>query len=83
MTTLYLLNRRHSLAEVQPLLAADDQVLLCGDAVLDAVGVLNGPLLALDEDVQARNLQLSDAVTLLGYEEFVELCTQHARVVAW
>lgn len=82
MTILYLLNRRHSLAEVQPLLAADDQVLLCGDAVLDALGA-SSPLLALDEDVQARNLQLSDAVALLGYEEFVELCTQHARVVAW
>jgi|LSQX01.1.fsa_nt_gb tRNA 2-thiouridine synthesizing protein B len=85
MTTLYLINRRHVATELLSLLVAEDAVLLCGDAVQDwpQQWPTDTTTHILAEDAAARNLQLPAGLVTLDYSGFVELCTQHTKVVAW
>lgn len=98
MSTLHLLS--HSpfgdarLDSCLLLLAAEDAILLSGDAVyalaagsaprlrLEALG---NPLFALDEDLQARGLHdaLPGNAQAVDYPAFVELCIRYDKVNAW
>ena len=76
------------------LLGDEDGVLLCGDAVY---ALQNGTrncqalelmpssigLYALQEDVQARALQVPERVQCIDYPQFVALTLQHAKVNSW
>lgn len=99
MATLHLLS--HSpfsdgrLASCLRLLAADDALLLCGDAVY---ALQNGTaqrqaielmpeqvaLFALDEDLFARGINALPArLQPVDYEGFVELCCRYERTNSW
>lgn len=101
MTTLHILNaspvHNSQLNSCLRLLAADDAILLCGEAVqalrlgsaaaqkLLAV-VQPYRLYALQEDIQARALDLEAAglsVTGLDYAGFVAVCVAYTRVNTW
>lgn len=77
------------------LLAEQDGLLLCGDAVyamqpgsdpaklLDALGEHNC-VFAMDEDVTARGIEPGEGrIRLLDYPGFVEICTRYDRVNSW
>ena len=97
MATLHLLSQspwRQPLDSVLRLLSADDALLLCGDACQalhtgsDAWPLLQAlpatvRLYALQEDLQARNLDAPDRVTSVEYPAFVELCVQYDKVNGW
>ena len=99
MTTLHILNasptQSAQLNSCLRVLSADDAVILCGEAVhaLRTGSVAaqqlqscdrSYHLYALEEDVLARAIDLTDlAVTLLDYPAFVALCVEYARVNSW
>lgn len=78
-----MLNQRGQLAHCAAWLAADDLVLLCGDAVYDMGAAVPLRLFALQEDAQARGLTVTPAVTLLDYPQMVQLCTEVKQVQTW
>lgn len=99
MATLHLLS--HSpfadsrLASCLRLLATDDALLLCGDAVYavqhgtDQCQTLERlpagiALFALEEDLYARGLDaLPSRLQAVDYAGFVALCCRYARTNAW
>ena len=98
MATLHLLS--HSpfsdsrLSSCLRLLAADDGVLLMGDAVYalqpdttqrQALELMPAsiPLYALAEDLQARAVALPGRAQAIDYPAFVELCARYAKVNSW
>lgn len=98
MATLHLLS--HSpfadsrLAGCLQLLAAEDALLLSGDAVYalqagtaqrQALELMPGSiaLFALEEDVFARGLALPERLQAIDYAGFVELCCRYDRTNAW
>lgn len=85
MTTLYLVNRRDAAGQLCDLLSAGDALVLCGDAVLgwQQPWPEHVQLHVLTEDACARNLPLPATVSAIDYPELVQLCENHARVVAW
>lgn len=78
-----MLNQRGQLAHCAAWLAAEDSVLLCGDAVYDMGTAVSVRLFALQEDVQARGLTVTSGVTLLDYPQMVQLCTEVKQVQTW
>jgi tRNA 2-thiouridine synthesizing protein B len=99
MATLHLLS--HSpfsdsrLSSCLHLLAADDALLLCGDAVYalqDGTAQRHAldlmpesiALFALDEDVAGRGMNsLPTRLQQVDYDGFVELCCRYARTNSW
>lgn len=99
MSTLHLLS--HSpfsddrLVSCLRLLAADDALLLCGDAVYalqtgtaqrKALELMPDSvvLFALEEDLSARSLGvLPERLQRVDYEGFVELCCRFDRTNSW
>lgn len=95
--TLHLLAsspyRDQRLTSCLRLLAADDSLLLSGDALyalqpgnplaarLAALGP--GRCHVLREDLEARNLDLPAGITAVDYDGFVALTLSHARVNSW
>ena len=99
MTTLHILNA--SSAQTTQfnscfrVLADDDGIVLCGEAVqllrkgssalrqlLNSDGSYR--LYALREDVQARGIDTKKMpVTMLDYPDFVALCVDYTRVNSW
>ncbi len=99
MTTLHILNAS-PLQSAQfnscfRVLADDDGIVLCGEAVQllrkDSSALrqlLNSDdsyrLYALREDVQARGIDTKRMpVTMLEYSDFVALCVDYTRVNSW
>lgn len=98
MATLHILSHSpfadSRLASCLRLLSADDGLLLTGDATyalqpgtanLQALQLMPATIAlhALDEDLAARGLQVSERVQVLDYPAFVELCTRYDRVNSW
>lgn len=85
MTTLYLLNRRHTAGQLTDLLAAGDTVVLCGDAVQcwQQHWPRQVSVHVLSEDALARNLTAPATQAGIDYPELVQLCGSRARVIAW
>ncbi len=98
MSTLHILAHSpfadSRLASCLRLLSGDDGLLLCGDAVyalqngtrnLHALELMPSSirLYALQEDVQARALQVPERVQCIDYPQFVALTLQHAKVNSW
>ncbi|NIF26563.1 sulfurtransferase complex subunit TusB [Pantoea sp. Tr-811] len=97
MATLHVLSHSpfadERLASCLRLLAADDGVLLCGDAVyalrqgsdsqrqLEAAGLAQR-LFALDEDLQARAIA-SELAKAVDYPAFVALSLHYDKVNSW
>jgi tRNA 2-thiouridine synthesizing protein B len=77
------------------MISHDDGLLLCGDAVYtlqagtDALRAIDSlpsscEVLALAEDVQARNLSISlQRIRVIDYAEFVVACGRYERVNSW
>ena len=71
--------------------AATDQLLLVGDAVYGLAQPSEtlcqlaqaGQLYVLEEDLQARHIQLPAGARAISYAGFVELSTQAQRVCTW
>lgn len=99
MATLHMLSHaptsNNDFSSCLRLLAEDDGLLLCGDAVyamqpgtdsartLDALGDHNS-VFAMEEDVAARGLEpVVINIRLLDYPGFVEICTRYDRVNSW
>lgn len=99
MTTLHILNaapaHNAQLSSCLRVLAAEDGVLLCGEAVqaLRAGSAAAEQLVAceqqyhlyaLQEDVAARAIDTAQLpVTLVDYPAFVGLTVKYARVISW
>lgn len=99
MSTLHILTaapaQSSQLSSCLRLLAAEDGVLLCGEAVqaLRAGSAAAKQLLAceqtyqlyaLQEDLQARAIDASQMpVTVVDYSGFVALTVEYARVNSW
>lgn len=94
MATLHILS--HSpftdsrLESCLNVLGPDDAVLLCGDAcyaLLEtaACAAHTGEhrIYALQEDLEARNIQPPPGVTSVDYPVFVELCVHYQKVNSW
>jgi len=98
MSTLHVLSHSpfndDRLTSCLRLIGANDGLLLTGDAVyalqpgtapLQALQA-RGPdlrVLALDEDVQARGLQVPEGITTIDYPAFVELSIAYDKVNSW
>jgi tRNA 2-thiouridine synthesizing protein B len=98
MATLHLLSHSpfsdSRLGSCLRLLGPQDGLLLSGDAVyalqpgtaqrqaleLMPAGI---ELFALEEDLQARALQVPARVRAIDYQTFVELCGRYAKVNSW
>ncbi|EJL02135.1 sulfur relay protein TusB [Pseudomonas fluorescens Q2-87] len=96
MSTLHVLSHSpfgdNRLASCLRVMAAQDALLLCGDATyalqpgsapfatLQAAG-LN--LFVLAEDLQARALDTPDWAEAINYSGFVELSIEHDKVNTW
>lgn len=67
------------------ILFLEDGVYHCAarDELVDSVGKV--ALYCLKEDLRARGVmgKIDTAIKAIDYAEFVELCTQHDRVVSW
>lgn len=98
MSTLHILAHSpfadSRLASCLRLLSGDDGLLLCGDALYALQGgtrisqalELIPPsigLYALQEDAQARALQLPARVQCIDYPQFVALTLHYAKVNSW
>lgn len=99
MTTLHIVNaapaHNTQLSSCLRVLAENDAVLLCGEAVqalrsgsAAAQQLLDSEqkhhLYALEEDVQARGIDTAQLpVTLVDYPAFVGLTLEYARVMSW
>lgn len=98
MATLHLLSHSpfsdSRLSSCLRLLGPDDGLLLSGDAVyalrpgtaqLQALELMPTGigLFALEEDLQARALQVPPRVEAIDYPAFVELCGRYAKVNSW
>ncbi|UUY07621.1 sulfurtransferase complex subunit TusB [Pseudomonas sp. J452] len=98
MATLHLLSHSpfsdSRFASCLRLLGPQDGLLLSGDAVyalqpgtvqLQALQLMPAgiALFALDEDLQARHLQVPDRAQAVDYPAFVELCASYAKVNSW
>ncbi len=98
MATLHLLSHSpfsdSRFASCLRLLGPEDGLLLSGDAVyalqpgtvqLQALQLMPASIVlyALDEDLQARHLQVPDRALAVDYPTFVELCTTYAKVNSW
>lgn len=98
MATLHVLSHSpftdSRLSSCLRIIGPDDGVLLCGDAVYalqqdsalqqalermpDSIG-----LYALQEDLQARNIDAGKRANAIDYPEFVELSCRFAKVNSW
>ncbi len=98
MSTLHVLSHSpfndDRLTSCLRLIGANDGLLLTGDAVyalqpgtapLQALQARGAGLriLALDEDVQARGLQVPEGMTAIDYPAFVELSIAYDKVNSW
>lgn len=98
MPTLHLLSHSpfsdSRLSSCLRLLGGDDGLLLTGDAVyalqpgsaqLQALELMPASigLFALEEDLQARALQVPERVQAIDYPTFVALCSHYAKVNSW
>lgn len=98
MSTLHVLSHSpfndDRLTSCLRLIGANDGLLLTGDAVyalqpgtapLQALQARGTGLrvLVLDEDVQARGLQVPEGVTAIDYPAFVELSIAYDKVNSW
>lgn len=87
MSTLHMVNQRTALASCLQAMQTEDCLLLCGDAVLDACQALAvcqaDALYLLQDDSQARGLTAQWRSHETDYSGFVQLCSQHQRVLAW
>lgn len=98
MATLHVLSHSpftdSRLSTCLRLLGSQDALLLCGDAVYalqpgcaqrHALELMADSiaLYALDEDVQARGLELPTRLTLVDYPGFVALSCQYDKVNTW
>lgn len=85
MNNLHMCNQQQQLAQVLELLQPQDALLLCGDAAYGFARALQtqARLFVLDEDAQARGLQLPQSITRLDYAQFVRLCIEYAQVISW
>lgn len=98
MSTLHVLSHSpfndDRLTSCLRLIGANDGLLLTGDAVY-ALQPGTAPLqalqargtgmrvLVLDEDLQARGLQVPEGVTAIDYPAFVELSIAYDKVNSW
>ncbi|WP_462383789.1 sulfurtransferase complex subunit TusB [Pseudomonas sp. Marseille-QA0892] len=99
MATLHMLSHaptsNSDFSSCLRLLAENDGLLLCGDAVyalqpgtdpartIAALGDRNS-VFAMDEDVSARGIEpVAATIRLLDYPGFVEICTRYDRVNSW
>lgn len=82
----------HSLGSCLQFMAPNDGVVLLEDGVYAAIGNVDfglsaaaGPVYALDSDISARGLaaRIRDGIRVIGYEEFVTLCTEYDVVKSW
>ncbi|MCB1691785.1 MAG: sulfurtransferase complex subunit TusB [Pseudomonadales bacterium] len=70
-------------------LAGGDEIVLLEDGVvaatLDIIDRCEAPIYAIEADVKARGLsaRLRSTVKLIGYDEFVNLCTMHNSIRSW
>lgn len=64
-----------------------DSILLMEDGVLGhqhpSLADIPSTVYALDDDVNARGIDLSDAITPCSYDKFVALCQKHTQVISW
>ena len=92
MSTLHTVNKTaadDALAACLRVASSGDSLLLIEDGVYQAATLALHPqaqalkLFALQEDTDARGINLPSAVTPIDYTQFVELACQHARSVSW
>ncbi len=87
MAILHLVNRTAALQDCLKIAVADDAVLLIEDGVYAARAPTDtqARVYALKEDVLARGLadRLATGINLVGYEEFVQLASDHQPIVSW
>lgn len=85
MASLHMITQPTDVQACLPFLAAEDGLMLCGDAVYALRQPLthSGHVYALAEDVQARNLDSGSQAVTVNYPEFVALCMAYTKVVTW
>lgn len=81
-----------SLGSCLQFMAQNDGVVLLEDGVYAAIRNVDfglsaapGPVYALESDIRARGLstRLRDDIKVIGYEDFVALCTEYDVVKSW
>jgi|AP45_3_1055517.scaffolds.fasta_scaffold413518_1 sulfur relay protein TusB/DsrH len=85
MATLHIVNKSPALASCLQTAALEDTILLIEDAVYQASVPTERKLLALTDDVDARGLKarVRRNVSVVDYDEFVNLVTTHQPIVSW
>ena len=85
MATLHIVNKPTNLASCLTVAEPADAILLIEDGVYAVPPTTTVSLKALREDVLARGMKshTADSVTLISYEEFVDLVVAHQPVVSW
>ena len=86
MATLHLVNKAAAWEDCQPLLDAEDAVLLLEDGVYAAQQALSGAALyALEPDIRARGLsrRIHENIRSASFDDFVRLVESCERVVTW
>ncbi|MEX0941613.1 MAG: sulfurtransferase complex subunit TusB [Pseudomonadales bacterium] len=84
--------RESSLGSCLQFMAQADAIVLLEDGVYAAIknvdfglGAASGRVYALESDIKARGLdaRLRDDIKVIGYEDFVTLCTEYDVVKSW
>lgn len=74
----------HTFSKLLKMAAADDQVVLMGDAAMHAANPVikhfSCAILATEQALIPAGF-ISDHLTVLDYAQFADLCLQHSRVV--
>ena len=84
MATLHIVNRTSALERCLSVAAPDDSVLLIEDGVKAAATDSGRPIIALREDLDARNVTVNRPDTVIvDYSGFVDLVASHQPIVSW
>ena len=87
MSLLHVVNGPRGLDSCLAGVADGDAVLLLGDGVYAAsdarLSDIDVPVVAIDEDVDARGVALGPSVDSVGYDGFVALVVAHDASVTW
>ena len=69
------------------IIGTQDSLLFMQDGVYiqshPTLNSITNPVYLLQDDLSARGLEVNDKEKSISYQEFVQLCTEHEKVISW
>ncbi len=76
-----------TLSDCLNIIGSEDSLLFMQDGVYiqshPLLPSINNTVFVLQDDLKARGLEKGSVGKSIDYQEFVQLCTQHGKVISW